>query len=225
MELRGWCSWPLAAAMLHCSLAPLLPNATAACECHHGAAPFDAPPACLQVRVKELEGALREYKKENGRFFEMKERYKAAIAGLEREVEVRGWGVPQALCGAGPARSETGVAGQPWPLWGGGGWLDVGDAAPSRAEGAADGAHAQREALVRIDPFLISSSGISGHPLHRLLWHAYAGTVCKAGLAVATCSRNAHYAAPLQAKEREKQELLGMCNELMTRLEREGLAT
>ncbi len=49
-----------------------------------------AAPAPLQVRVKEYEGALREYKRENGKFFEMKERYKAAIAGLEKEVEVRG---------------------------------------------------------------------------------------------------------------------------------------
>lgn len=48
------------------------------------------PPLPPQVRVKEYEGALREYKRENGKFFEMKERYKAAIAGLEREVEVRG---------------------------------------------------------------------------------------------------------------------------------------
>jgi hypothetical protein len=40
------------------------------------------------VRLKEYEGALREYKKENGRFFEAKERYKATIAGLEREVQV-----------------------------------------------------------------------------------------------------------------------------------------
>lgn len=84
---------------------------------------------CLQVRLKEYEGALREYKKENGKFFEMKvrrgllaccrtvklwgtsaplakershspgsrffvpwpqERYKATIAGLEREVQVGG---------------------------------------------------------------------------------------------------------------------------------------
>jgi hypothetical protein len=41
------------------------------------------------VRLKEFEGALREYKKENGKFFEMKERYKASIAGLEKEVQVR----------------------------------------------------------------------------------------------------------------------------------------
>lgn len=32
-------------------------------------------------------------------------------------------------------------------------------------------------------------------------------------------------AAVLQAKDREKQELLEMCNELMTRLEREGLSS
>jgi hypothetical protein len=41
------------------------------------------------VRLKEYEGALREYKKENGRFFEAKERYKATIAGLEREVQAK----------------------------------------------------------------------------------------------------------------------------------------
>ncbi|PSC75424.1 hypothetical protein C2E20_1600 [Micractinium conductrix] len=43
----------------------------------------------LEVRLKEYEGALREYKKENGKFFEMKERYKATIAGLEREVQAK----------------------------------------------------------------------------------------------------------------------------------------
>lgn len=44
------------------------------------------------MRIKEYEGALREYKRENGKAYEMKERYKAAIAGLEREVQVRRWG-------------------------------------------------------------------------------------------------------------------------------------
>lgn len=43
----------------------------------------------MQVRLKEYEGALREYKKENSKFFEAKERYKATIASLEREVQVR----------------------------------------------------------------------------------------------------------------------------------------
>ena len=51
--------------------------------------PLPAPPPPVQVRLKEFEGALREYKKENGKFFEMKERYKASIAGLEKEVQVR----------------------------------------------------------------------------------------------------------------------------------------
>ena len=63
--------------------------------------PPPAPAACLparpQVRLKEFEGALREYKKENGKFFEMKERYKASIAGLEKEVQVRG-GRPRVMC-------------------------------------------------------------------------------------------------------------------------------
>lgn len=49
----------------------------------------------MQVKLRELEGVLREYKKENSKFFEMKERYKATIAALERQVQVRkGFGIP-----------------------------------------------------------------------------------------------------------------------------------
>lgn len=74
------------------------------CIVHKG--PRCAAPLALQVRVKEYEGALREYKRENGKFFEMKERYKAAIAGLEKEVEVRGSG----RCLAARAPMKGGVA-------------------------------------------------------------------------------------------------------------------
>ena len=42
----------------------------------------------LAVRAQETEGALREYKRENAKFFEVKERYKGALAGLEAEVQV-----------------------------------------------------------------------------------------------------------------------------------------
>lgn len=64
----------------------------------HPPLPSPNPPA--QVRLKEYEGALREYKRENAKFFEAKERYKATIAGLEKEVQVggrrcRGWAGPK----------------------------------------------------------------------------------------------------------------------------------
>jgi hypothetical protein len=39
--------------------------------------------------LKQVEGALTDYKAENRKFFDMKERYKSIIAGLEKEVQVR----------------------------------------------------------------------------------------------------------------------------------------
>ncbi len=45
-------------------------------------------PARTQVKLKELEAVLRQYKAENSKFFEMKERYKSRIAALERQVQV-----------------------------------------------------------------------------------------------------------------------------------------
>jgi len=40
----------------------------------------------LQVRLKEVEGILGQYKTENEKFFKLKEKYKATIASLEREL-------------------------------------------------------------------------------------------------------------------------------------------
>lgn len=45
----------------------------------------------LQVKLKDLEGVLLQYKRENSKFFDVKERYKATIAALEKDVLV---GVP-----------------------------------------------------------------------------------------------------------------------------------
>lgn len=42
----------------------------------------------LQVRNKEYADALKEYKRENSKFFEVKERYKGAIAALEKDLQV-----------------------------------------------------------------------------------------------------------------------------------------
>ncbi len=54
--------------------------------------PFSvAQVVALQVRARELEAVLGQYKRENGRFFEVKERYKATIMGLEGRVKVGGW--------------------------------------------------------------------------------------------------------------------------------------
>ena len=52
-------------------------------------------PACphahtrLQVRVRELEGVLREYQRENAKFGEVKERYKAALAAVRGDLAAR----------------------------------------------------------------------------------------------------------------------------------------
>ncbi|KAL4859646.1 hypothetical protein ACK3TF_000728 [Chlorella vulgaris] len=43
----------------------------------------------LEVRLKQVEGALTDYKAENRKFFDMKERYKSIIAGLEKEVQAK----------------------------------------------------------------------------------------------------------------------------------------
>ena len=51
----------------------------------------------LAVRAQETEGALREYKRENAKFYEVKERYKGALAGLEAEVQVRAAGAGGAV--------------------------------------------------------------------------------------------------------------------------------
>ena len=40
----------------------------------------------LQVRLKEVEGILGQYKAENEKFFKLKEKYKATIASLERDL-------------------------------------------------------------------------------------------------------------------------------------------
>jgi len=40
----------------------------------------------LQVRVREVEGILASYKAENEKFFSVKEKYKATITNLERQV-------------------------------------------------------------------------------------------------------------------------------------------
>jgi len=40
----------------------------------------------LQVRLKEVEGILGQYKNENEKFFKLKEKYKATIASLERDL-------------------------------------------------------------------------------------------------------------------------------------------
>ena len=116
-----------------------------------------------QVRLKEYEGALREYKRENAKFFEAKERYKAAIAGLEREVQVRRRG---------------GVADQR-------GWLPP--PPPPPPPPVHTHLPARRPALPSLRPL------------------------------------PTFFSRP-QAKEGEKKQLLEMCNELMTRLEREGLS-
>lgn len=50
----------------------------------------------LQVRLKEYADALKEYKRENSKFFEVKERYKGAIAALEKDLQV---GRPLVVCG------------------------------------------------------------------------------------------------------------------------------
>lgn len=50
---------------------------------------------------------LRDYKRENSRFFDMKERFKARIAGLEQDLQVRacawvrvhGFGCVGCICG------------------------------------------------------------------------------------------------------------------------------
>jgi len=43
----------------------------------------------LEVRLREVERVLGEYKVENDKFFSVKERYKTLLAGLEREVAVK----------------------------------------------------------------------------------------------------------------------------------------
>lgn len=50
-----------------------------------------------QVRLKEYTDALKEYKRENSKFFEVKERYKGAIAALEKDLQV-GWLVGSLGC-------------------------------------------------------------------------------------------------------------------------------
>ena len=57
--------------------------------------------------MKEYADALREYKRENSKFFEVKERYKGAIAALEKDLQVRGalgWGSGHGCNRLGPAR-------------------------------------------------------------------------------------------------------------------------
>ena len=51
--------------------------------------------------MRELEGVLKQYKSENEKFFGVKERYKASIAGLEKDLAVRVQGA-----GAGAGRME-----------------------------------------------------------------------------------------------------------------------
>jgi hypothetical protein len=41
------------------------------------------------VRVRELEGVLREYQRENAKFGEVKERYKAALAAVRGDLAAR----------------------------------------------------------------------------------------------------------------------------------------
>ncbi len=94
--------------------------------------------------------ALKEYKRENSKFFEVKERYKGAIAALEKDLQV--------------GRMRAGIGCHLSAAW-------------------------RRAALI-------------SHQLRSLL----------------CCNSTS------QDKERERQELLGLCNELMTRLEREGLS-
>lgn len=140
------------------------------------------------MRLKEYEGALREYKRENGKFFEMKERYKTTIAGLEKDVQVGGAvGVAVFVCGGGGGGAGGGCKSKLLAA----GWVWVG------------------AALLQLPGLVIRVERVGG------------GSAVDVGVSRSACHPMRRL---VQAKEKDKQQLLEMCNELVTRLEREGLS-